>query len=131
MREREITTHALIPSNSSFSRRSFDDEKPSGSAPSLPVGREFEAKVFAPILGVMFYKATELTTTCFRTVDKEIVKQLAERPVVAFVASQGGASQAGVRVGGKKNERMRHSVCHKTNSSLPSSLRSSQTCARR
>lgn len=83
----------------SFSESESGSDEKQPKAPPLPSGREFDAKVFAPILGVMFYKASELTSTSFRTVDPNVVSQLAARPIVAFVASQGGAAQAGVRVG--------------------------------
>lgn len=84
-----------------FSKSHSDDEATieSGTVYPPPPGKTFEIKIFAPILGVMFYKASELQTTALRHVEQKIIDQLAERPIVTFVAGQGGAAQAGVEVG--------------------------------
>ena len=45
------------------------------------------------------YTANELAATAFRKVSPDLIRQLSARPIVAFVASQGGAAQAGVQIG--------------------------------
>ena len=45
------------------------------------------------------YTANELAATAFRKVSPDLIRQLSARLIVAFVASQGGAAQAGVQIG--------------------------------
>jgi len=81
-----------------------DDEEHSTSNPNRPVpppppGTILDITVYAPILGVMFYTAAELSTTCLRDLPRSQITALASRPIVTFVASEGGAGQAGVQLG--------------------------------
>lgn len=67
---------------------------------SLPGGGEyFDARIFTPTLGVMFFKPQELTDSLFLQTDREIVDALEERPVVAFIVEGSSARCAGVELG--------------------------------
>jgi len=66
----------------------------------LPEGGEyFDARIFTPTLGVMFFKPQELTDSLFLQTDKETVDSLEERPVVAFIVEGSSARSAGVELG--------------------------------
>ncbi|GAX22831.1 hypothetical protein FisN_24Lh115 [Fistulifera solaris] len=66
----------------------------------LPPGGEwYDAKIFTPTLGVMFFKPQELTDSLFLNTDKAIVDALGERPVVAFIVEGSSARAAGVELG--------------------------------
>ena len=66
----------------------------------LPEGGEyFDARIFTPTLGVMFFKPQELTDSLFLQTDREIVDALEERPVVAFIVEGSSARSAGVELG--------------------------------
>lgn len=66
----------------------------------LPPGGEwYDARIFTPTLGVMFFKPQELTDSLFLNTDKEIVDALEERPVVAFIVEGSSARSAGVELG--------------------------------
>jgi hypothetical protein len=66
----------------------------------LPPGGEwYDARIFTPTLGVMFFKPQELTDSLFLNTDKELVDGLAERPVVAFIVEGSSARSAGVELG--------------------------------
>jgi hypothetical protein len=66
----------------------------------LPPGGEwYDAKIFTPTLGVMFFKPQELTDSLFLNTDKDLVDGLAERPVVAFIVEGSSARSAGVELG--------------------------------
>ena len=66
----------------------------------LPPGGEwYDARIFTPTLGVMFFKPQELTDSLFLNTDKEVVKALGERPVVAFIVEGSSARSAGVELG--------------------------------
>ena len=68
--------------------------------PGLPPGGEwYDARIFTPTLGVMFFKPQELTDSLFLQTDKEIVDALEERPVVAFIVEGSSARSAGVELG--------------------------------
>ena len=69
-------------------------------AGELPPGGEwYDAKIFTPTLGVMFFKPQELTDSLFLQTDKAIVDALDERPVVAFIVEGSSARSAGVELG--------------------------------
>ncbi len=69
-------------------------------AGELPPGGEwYDAKIFTPTLGVMFFKPQELTDSLFLQTDKAIVDSLDERPVVAFIVEGSSARSAGVELG--------------------------------
>lgn len=66
----------------------------------LPPGGEwYDARIFTPTLGVMFFKPQELTDSLFLNTDKELVDGLGERPVVAFIVEGSSARSAGVELG--------------------------------
>ncbi|KAL7493097.1 hypothetical protein ACHAWT_004579 [Skeletonema menzelii] len=66
----------------------------------LPPGGEwYDAKIFTPTLGVMFFKPKELVDSLFLQTDKEMVDALEERPVVAFIVEGSSARSAGVELG--------------------------------
>lgn len=66
----------------------------------LPEGGEyFDARIFTPTLGVMFFKPQELTDSLFLNTDREVVDALEERPVVAFIVEGSSARSAGVELG--------------------------------
>lgn len=66
----------------------------------LPPGGEwYDARIFTPTLGVMFFKPQELTDSLFLNTDRETVDILAERPVVAFIVEGSSARAAGVELG--------------------------------
>ena len=66
----------------------------------LPPGGEwYDAKIFTPTLGVMFFKPKELVDSLFLQTDKKMVEQLDERPVVAFIVEGSSARSAGVELG--------------------------------
>ena len=66
----------------------------------LPEGGEwYDARIFTPTLGVMFFKPQELTDSLFLNTDKELVDSLAQRPVVAFIVEGSSARSAGVELG--------------------------------
>jgi len=66
----------------------------------LPPGGEFyDARIFTPTLGVMFFKPQELTDSLFLNTERSIVDALTERPVVAFIVEGSSARSAGVELG--------------------------------
>jgi hypothetical protein len=66
----------------------------------LPSGGEFyDAKIFTPTLGVMFFKPQELTDSLFLQTDRDLVNALDDRPVVAFIVEGSSARSAGVELG--------------------------------
>jgi hypothetical protein len=70
---------------------------PSGKLP--PGGKLYDARIFTPTLGVMFFKPQELTDSLFLQTDTSIVDALEERPVVAFIVEGSSARSAGVELG--------------------------------
>jgi len=81
----------------------LSDQTPSAPAKTpgeLPTGGEFyDARIFTPTLGVMFFKPQELTDSLFLQTDTDIVNKLDERPVVAFIVEGSSARSAGVELG--------------------------------
>jgi len=66
----------------------------------LPPGGEwYDAKIFTPTLGVMFFKPKELVESLFLQTEKKLVDALDERPVVAFIVEGSSARSAGVELG--------------------------------
>lgn len=66
----------------------------------LPPGGEwYDAKIFTPTLGVMFFKPKELVDSLFLSTEKKLVESLDERPVVAFIVEGSSARSAGVELG--------------------------------
>lgn len=73
------------------------DDRNSDDLP--PGGEWYDARIFTPTLGVMFFKPQELTDSLFLHTDKSMVDQLGERPVVAFIVEGSSARSAGVELG--------------------------------
>ncbi|KAL7545060.1 hypothetical protein ACHAWF_014106 [Thalassiosira exigua] len=82
--------------------------KPSSSSSSsgkrkkgeLPPGGEwYDAKIFTPTLGVMFFKPKELVDSLFLQTDRKLVDALDDRPIVAFIVEGSSARSAGVELG--------------------------------
>jgi len=66
----------------------------------LPPGGEwYDARIFTPTLGVMFFKPAELTDSLFLQTDRLLVDALDDRPVVAFIVEGSSARSAGVELG--------------------------------
>jgi hypothetical protein len=66
----------------------------------LPAGGEwYDARIFTPTLGVMFFKPQELTDSLFLQTDRSVVDALNDRPVVAFIVEGSSARAAGVELG--------------------------------
>eukprot|EP00934_Nitzschia_sp_Nitz4_P008647 Nitzschia sp. Nitz4//scaffold107_size73032//240//2564//NITZ4_005749-RA/size73032-processed-gene-0.117-mRNA-1//-1//CDS//3329532560//8637//frame0 len=74
-----------------------EEKKDSGDLP--PGGEFYDARIFTPTLGVMFFKPQELTDSLFLNTDRELVDGLGERPVVAFIVEGSSARSAGVELG--------------------------------
>ena len=75
-------------------------EGPGGAEGELPPGGEwYDARIFTPTLGVMFFKPQELTDSLFLQTDKSLVTALDDRPVVAFIVEGSSARAAGVELG--------------------------------
>lgn len=76
------------------------EEKTTTASGELPPGGEFyDARIFTPTLGVMFFKPQELTDSLFLHTEKSMVDALGERPVVAFIVEGSSARSAGVELG--------------------------------
>ena len=75
------------------------EEEKKGDEELPPGGEWYDARIFTPTLGVMFFKPQELTDSLFLNTDKEIVDGLGERPVVAFIVEGSSARSAGVELG--------------------------------
>ena len=73
------------------------EEKKAGDLP--PGGEFYDARIFTPTLGVMFFKPQELTDSLFLNTDRSIVDSLSDRPVVAFIVEGSSARSAGVELG--------------------------------
>ncbi len=66
----------------------------------LPPGGEwYDARIFTPTLGVMFFKPQELTDSLFLQTERSLVDALNDRPVVAFIVEGSSARAAGVELG--------------------------------
>merc|ERR1712038_1830632 len=66
----------------------------------LPPGGEwYDARIYTPTLGVMFFKPQELTDSLFLQTDRSLVDALNDRPVVAFIVEGSSARAAGVELG--------------------------------
>jgi hypothetical protein len=75
------------------------EEEKKGEDGLPPGGEWYDARIFTPTLGVMFFKPQELTDSLFLNTDKSIVDALGERPVVAFIVEGSSARSAGVELG--------------------------------
>jgi hypothetical protein len=71
-----------------------------GDESGLPPGGEwYDARIFTPTLGVMFFKPQELTDSLFLNTERGVVDALGDRPVVAFIVEGSSARSAGVELG--------------------------------
>jgi hypothetical protein len=71
-----------------------------GDESGLPPGGEwYDARIFTPTLGVMFFKPQELTDSLFLNTERSVVDALGDRPVVAFIVEGSSARSAGVELG--------------------------------
>merc|ERR1719203_21407 len=82
---------------SSPPKSSSSGKRKKGELP--PGGEWYDAKIFTPTLGVMFFKPKELVDSLFLSTDKKLVESLEERPVVAFIVEGSSARSAGVELG--------------------------------
>ncbi len=80
-------------------RRTDNEEEKKGEDGLPPGGEWYDARIFTPTLGVMFFKPQELTDSLFLNTDKGLVDALGERPVVAFIVEGSSARSAGVELG--------------------------------
>jgi len=87
-------TQAIVPANREAPE---EEKKDSGDLP--PGGEFYDARIFTPTLGVMFFKPQELTDSLFLNTDRSLVDALGERPVVAFIVEGSSARSAGVELG--------------------------------
>ena len=74
-------------------------EEKNGEEGLPPGGEWYDARIFTPTLGVMFFKPQELTDSLFLNTDKGMVDGLGDRPVVAFIVEGSSARSAGVELG--------------------------------
>jgi hypothetical protein len=74
-------------------------DKRAGNGDLPPGGEFYDARIFTPTLGVMFFKPQELTDSLFLNADRSLVDALVERPVVAFIVEGSSARSAGVELG--------------------------------
>jgi hypothetical protein len=81
---------AIVPAQESGQRK--EGELPPG-------GEWYDARIFTPTLGVMFFKPQELTDSLFLQTDRSLVEALDDRPVVAFIVEGSSARAAGVELG--------------------------------
>jgi hypothetical protein len=89
---------AAAPAPTRTKREKADDGKrKKGELP--PGGEWYDAKIFTPTLGVMFFKPKELVDSLFLQTDRKLVDALDERPVVAFIVEGSSARSAGVELG--------------------------------
>jgi hypothetical protein len=80
-------------------KKQKEGEEKKGDEGLPPGGEWYDARIFTPTLGVMFFKPQELTDSLFLNTDKEIVDALGDRPVVAFIVEGSSARSAGVELG--------------------------------
>jgi PDZ domain len=92
------TTKEEEPAPKEKGEKRVEEEK-KGEDGLPPGGEWYDARIFTPTLGVMFFKPQELTDSLFLNTDKSIVDALGERPVVAFIVEGSSARSAGVELG--------------------------------
>ena len=91
---------ANLPSAQPAAAPQPSPSKSSRTKGELPPGGEwYDAKIFTPTLGVMFFKPKELTDSLFLNTPKHTVEALEDRPVVAFIVEGSSARSAGVELG--------------------------------
>lgn len=89
-----VPSQAIVPAE----RPPHEEEKKdNGDLP--PGGEYYDARIFTPTLGVMFFKPQELTDSLYLNTDRGVVDALGERPVVAFIVEGSSARSAGVELG--------------------------------
>ncbi|KAL7466737.1 hypothetical protein ACHAXS_007018 [Conticribra weissflogii] len=93
----ESHTDTITTEQTSKSSAPRPKSKKKGELP--PGGEWYDAKIFTPTLGVMFFKPKELVDSLFLQTDKKLVDALDDRPVVAFIVEGSSARSAGVELG--------------------------------
>jgi hypothetical protein len=88
---------ALVPAGAAGAIGATGEEHKSGELP--PGGEWYDARIFTPTLGVMFFKPQELNDSLFLQTDRSLVEALDDRPVVAFIVEGSSARAAGVELG--------------------------------
>lgn len=85
----------------SESKQNNEDEAPVAlDSNGLPDdGEYYEARINARSLGAMFYTAHNLEETLYHKLSKNVIKALASRPVVAYVAENSAAYNSGIHLG--------------------------------
>jgi hypothetical protein len=87
------------PAPAPAGEKSSAPDKRAGNGDLPPGGEFYDARIFTPTLGVMFFKPQELTDSLFLNADRSLVDALVERPVVAFIVEGSSARSAGVELG--------------------------------
>lgn len=95
----QTTTVAPEKSNDVNENKPKVEEEKKGDEGLPPGGEYYDARIFTPTLGVMFFKPQELTDSLFLNTDRDLVDALGERPVVAFIVEGSSARAAGVELG--------------------------------
>ena len=88
-----------VPTEEETTKPDVAQEEKKGEEGLPPGGEWYDARIFTPTLGVMFFKPQELTDSLFLNADKDLVEGLGERPVVAFIVEGSSARSAGVELG--------------------------------
>lgn len=84
----------LLPVSSSING---NDNDANGGLP--PGGDFYDARIFTPMLGVIFFRPQELKKSLFLDTHAHMVDALADRPTVAFILEGSSARAAGVDLG--------------------------------
>jgi len=91
---------APAPGEGAIVPATMDGNNANRQAGDLPPGGEwYDARIFTPTLGVMFFKPQELTDSLFLQTERTLVDGLDDRPVVAFIVEGSSARAAGVELG--------------------------------
>eukprot|EP00815_Leptocylindrus_aporus_P000942 CAMPEP_0116072242 /NCGR_PEP_ID=MMETSP0322-20121206/14364_1 /TAXON_ID=163516 /ORGANISM="Leptocylindrus danicus var. apora, Strain B651" /LENGTH=519 /DNA_ID=CAMNT_0003560955 /DNA_START=358 /DNA_END=1917 /DNA_ORIENTATION=- len=64
-----------------------------------PGGHYYEATIFTPALGVMFFKPKELYDSLYLLTEKSVLDSLENRPVAAYIVEGSSARSAGIELG--------------------------------
>jgi len=64
-----------------------------------PGGHYYEATIFTPALGVMFFKPKELCDSLYLLTEKTVLDSLENRPVAAYIVEGSSARSAGIELG--------------------------------
>jgi hypothetical protein len=95
----EAPPNGQAPAPAAAGGKASEPDKRAGNGDLPPGGEFYDARIFTPTLGVMFFKPQELTDSLFLNADRSLVDALVERPVVAFIVEGSSARSAGVELG--------------------------------